>query len=190
MSLGKLLTAGKCLVGGPEATSRYQMNKQMRLPKFVSPRNPFATEGKTEVAPAQSLKPAQDRPAAEGTAVRPARKELSNRAALVARLVVAMQRTGEWLGKANPFSRFPKSARPKKSAIPRFPKPPVQSELHLDKVQVVRNDLSDADLEVVAVVAPVAPNGVKSGLATAGQCETAGSAWGRLTTRIFSSTQM
>lgn len=186
MSLGKLLTAGKSLVGGPDVTSRYQMNKQMRLPKFVSPRNPFATEGKTEVAPAQSLKPAQDSPAAEGPTVRPARRELSKRVALVARLVVAMQRTGEWLGKANPFSRVAKSAGPKKSAIPCFTKLPVQSELCLDKVHVVRNDLSDADLEVVLA----APSGVKPSLATAGQYETAGKAWGRLTTRLFGSTQM
>ena len=40
-----------------------------------------------------------------------------------------------------------KAAKP---AIPRFTKPPVQGELSLDKIKVVRNDLSDADLEVVA----------------------------------------
>jgi len=55
----------------------------------------------------------------------------------------------------------------------------------LDNVQVVRNDLSDADLEVV----PVAPAGVKPDLAAAGQCETAGKTWGRLTARIFGANQ-
>ena len=72
MSLVKLLTAGKSLVGGQDVTSRYKMNKQMRLPKFVSPRNPFATEGKPEVAPAPLLKPAQIMPAAEETKTNPA----------------------------------------------------------------------------------------------------------------------
>jgi hypothetical protein len=42
-----------------------------------------------------------------------------------------------------------------KPAIPRFTKPPVQGELSLDKIKVVRNDLSDADLEVVPAKAPV-----------------------------------
>ena len=35
--------------------------------------------------------------------------------------------------------------KPKRAA-----KPPVQAELELDEVKVVRNDLSDADLEIVA----------------------------------------
>jgi len=42
--------------------------------------------------------------------------------------------------------------------IPRFGKPLVQGELSLDRVKVVRNDLSDTDLEIVRpkpqVVAP------------------------------------
>jgi hypothetical protein len=44
-------------------------------------------------------------------------------------------------------SQKPKPAR---SAIPRFNGVPVQGELSLDNIKVVRNDLSDADLEVVA----------------------------------------
>ena len=39
---------------------------------------------------------------------------------------------------------------PVKSAIPRFDKPVVQGELSLENIKVVRNDLSDADMEVVA----------------------------------------
>ena len=35
-----------------------------------------------------------------------------------------------------------------KSSIPRFAKQPVQGHLSLDTIKVVRNDLSDADLEV------------------------------------------
>jgi hypothetical protein len=44
-------------------------------------------------------------------------------------------------------SQKPKATR---SAIPRFNGVPVQGELSLDNIKVVRNDLSDADLEVVA----------------------------------------
>jgi hypothetical protein len=42
--------------------------------------------------------------------------------------------------------RKPKIEKP---AIPAFEKPAVQGELSLDRVKVMRNDLSDADLEVV-----------------------------------------
>ena len=42
-----------------------------------------------------------------------------------------------------------------KSAIPRFSRQPVQGELSLDNVKVMRNDLSDTDFEFVAK--PAAP---------------------------------
>ena len=184
MSLVKLLSAGKSLVGGQEVQSRYRMNKQMRLPKFISTRNPFANEGTKDAALTQPKISRQSAPQPDSTAAGSTTKE-SKRTALTSRLISATRRSAAWLGKTNPFSRFAESARSKKSTIPCFTKPPIQSELCLDKVQVVRNDLSDADLEVVAVAAPVASQGVKS----AGQCETAGNAWGRLTTRMFGSTQ-
>ena len=49
---------------------------------------------------------------------------------------------GRWTLKANPF----------KSATKPKPEPVVQGELSLDKVKVIRNDLSDSDLELVAAV--------------------------------------
>ena len=42
-----------------------------------------------------------------------------------------------------------RAARPVRPMVPRFGKGPVQVELSLDRLRVVRNDLSDADLEVV-----------------------------------------
>ncbi len=47
---------------------------------------------------------------------------------------------GRWTLKANPFKSSIRPARP----------PGVQGELSLEKVKVVRNDLSDSDLELVA----------------------------------------
>ena len=182
MSLGRLLATGKSLVGGQNSTSPYRLNKQMRLPKFVSPRNPFATELKAEAAPPRPVATEQNPSVPKPPAVRTAREESTKRAALAARFALAIRRSGAWLGRANPFSRFLKLAGPKKSAIPCFTESPVQSELRLDNVQVVRNDLSDADLEIV----PVAPPGVKPDLATTDQCET-GKSWGRLAARIFGS---
>jgi hypothetical protein len=59
-----------------------------------------------------------------------------------------------WLKKINPLlwlgSR--KSAQPK-SAVPRLGKGPVQGELSLDNIKVMRNDLSETDLEAVPMKA-------------------------------------
>lgn len=183
MSLGRLLATGKSLVGGQNSTGRYHLNKQMGLPKFISPRNPFATEVKAAAVPSGPVATEQKPTEPKATAIRAVSVESSKRAAFVVWLGLVIRSSGEWLGKANPFSRFPKSVRPKRTAMPRCTKPPVQSELCLDNVHVVRNDLSDADLEVV----PVAPAGVKPDSATADQCETTGRSWGRLTTRMFGS---
>lgn len=179
MSLVRLLSAGKSLVGGQDMPSRYRMNKQMRLPKFISTRNPFTSEATKDAALTQPETPKQSRPQQTSSAARPSTRE-SQLTALVLRLVLATRRSAAWLGKTNPLSRFVESARPKKSAIPSFTKPPIQSELCLEKVQVVRNDLSDADLEVVSVE----PNRITPDLVSK-QCETTGRAWGRMTTRIF-----
>ncbi len=62
-----------------------------------------------------------------------------------------------------------------KPAIPTFPKPAVQGELSLDRVKVMRNDLSDSDLEVVPAKASVSASGVvataKSTTSEAGSSE-------------------
>ena len=162
-------------MGGQDGTSRYRLNKNMGLPKFVSPRNPFATEIKAEAPPACPVAPEQNQSAPQSPAVRAVADGLSKRASLVARLALATRCAGEWLGKANPLARFANSAAAKKSAIPCFTNTPVQSELSLDKVRVVRNDLNDADLEIV----PVAAVGEKPDLAKADECEPDGKAWGR-----------
>ena len=76
----------------------------------------------------------------------------------------------------------PKAVKP---AIPRFTKPAVQGELSLDRIKVVRNDLSDADLEVVPAKAPsaVASPGPASLLERKdGPAE---SGWGRATATLF-----
>ena len=56
MILGKLLFAGKSVVNGSKTVS-YRENKQVALPKFVSPKNPFApprTPAETASAPAEN----------------------------------------------------------------------------------------------------------------------------------------
>lgn len=172
MKFGKLLAAGKSWAGGP-GSGRYQMREGLQLPKFISPKNPFKPEAAASpapsatvaVAPATIMTP-QPAPVAPQALMTPptslrakmARINWKNRAQQAGRTagrlsVKLAQGTGAGLQRAalfcmdhNPFSAI---GRPKLPGIPRFGKPAVQGELSLDRVKVVRNDLTHADLEVV-----------------------------------------
>jgi hypothetical protein len=160
MSFGKLLAAGKSWVGG-DGIGRYRMQKNIRLPKFISPRNPFKSETTEEVAALPAVTP--ELPVAAVGAVSSA-NGVSRWACLGARL----RRFAMYCLDHNPFSH---SGQTKLPSIPRFGKPGVQGELSLDKVKVVRSDLAHTDLEVVQV-----------GL---GGTQATSPAWRNLTTRVF-----
>jgi hypothetical protein len=84
---------------------------------------------------------------------------------------------GRWTLKANPFKSSSKPAG----------QPVVQGELSLDKVKVVRNDLSDSDLELVAATRRAEQGG--NVFAAAAPATPAGevklSFWKRLRSRWF-----
>jgi hypothetical protein len=65
----------------------------------------------------------------------------------------------------------------------------VQGELSLDKIKVVRNDLSDADLEVVPARRPVVLARGVPGLQAEARGGAAESAWERVTTRVLGAGQ-
>jgi hypothetical protein len=168
MSLGKLLTTGKSLVGLHDSNGRYHLRKGA-LPKFESSKNPFAPKppaGMAEREPqlpkltpaevaAANLKKTQRLPVLgetkapakqEPMAVQPIQPAKREEPVKVAAAVDG------WLKKINPMvwlgSR--KSTAPK-PAIPRFSKgqAPIQGELSLDNIKVMRNDLNETDMEVV-----------------------------------------
>ena len=62
---------------------------------------------------------------------------------------------------------------------------PLQGELSLDKVKVVRNDLADADLEVVPAKSAVRSAGAGPVSQPVARGATADSAWTRFATRVF-----
>jgi len=137
MNLAKLLVAGKSIINGREAIS-YRANKHVYLPKFGMAQNPFKSpdvaepakpEAKTIAAPIKKVGP----PVAAKTQKMPAWPARPARAT-------------SWASKLNPISiwRSPAPAAPSAPC-------PVQSELSLDSVKVVHNDLSDADVEVVPI---------------------------------------
>jgi hypothetical protein len=164
MSLGTLLAAGKSWAGG-EGAGRYRMRQGNRLPKFMAPQNPFKAE-----AEAESL-----RPTAPVTTVREG-TEGTKRAGAVSvggfswlgYAGQRVRRAAAFCREQNPLARL---SRPKLPGIPRFGKRPVQSEFSLEQVQVMRGDLTDADLEIV----PAAKLGKTSGRP----------AWKNLTARLI-----
>jgi hypothetical protein len=122
------------------------MRDHVRLPQFISPKNPFAAEATAEESTSQA-------------ATLEERGAVASAVTLKQRLTALFSWAGEsskraalWCLDHNPFSAI---GRPQLPSIPRFGKQPVQSELSvqgelsLDKVKVVRGDLTHADLEVV-----------------------------------------
>jgi hypothetical protein len=168
MSLGKLLTSGKCLVGLSDNEGRYEMRSKNLLPKFGSAKNPF-TNAKPQALAAEVERrlPTESRAlnSAETEAMKlketkllPAVTEIKTIPAVTTG--VAMKpNIGSWLGKllrkANPMSW--RGDRKSEKTLSQPDKTPIQTELSLEKIKVVRNDLTDADLEVVPVKISVKP---------------------------------
>jgi hypothetical protein len=193
MSLLRLLTAGKSLVGLRKSESRYQLSRQRLLPKFGSRSNPFRmmtretsaeqpenTQQQAVIsAEAKSVQPAEglsisaqvsqeptnfespDAPGdCESRSVGPAEAGSPSQALMASELsalpaapVAVRGGLAEQMARlASKLSeRFLRRRHPStQPAIPRFNKPLVQGELSLDRVKVVRNDLSDTDLEIVS----------------------------------------
>jgi hypothetical protein len=163
MSLVRLLRSGKTLVGLEDTPNSYRVTRQRLLPQFGPARNPFTSKVKSSDGPAQRPSPRDAGAEGDGGT----RRAMPNSSRVAARLMAWRAKLSGWFGTAR--------GKVLKPAIPRFPKPPVQGELSLDRVRVVRNDLSDADLEIVPVREPVTQS--KPALAEG--------RWGRVTNRIF-----
>ncbi len=173
MSLMQLLTNGKTLVDLKNSTSRYHMPGKNYLPKFGSSKNPFTPPAKKEPAPA--VTEPLSRPLVRAARIPAANLKETQR---LPELSAKMKETRRLPFVAARHSAAPENAKPKrweifldwagvmleklsparwsggqksaaKPAIPRFDKPVVQGELSLQNIKVVRNDLNDADVEVV-----------------------------------------
>jgi hypothetical protein len=148
MNFGKLLAVGKGFLGGRNSVA-YRENKRVYLPKFKPAKNPFEP------------KPAEKKAAAEAVPPKPVAPKVAPMVAATPTVapatvktekipVFAVQKplraTASWTERLNPF-RTPPQTAPLPNPLPN----PVQTELSLNAVKVLHNDLSDADVEVVPV---------------------------------------
>jgi hypothetical protein len=171
MSMMQLLSAGKSLVGLNDPGKRYRQSDPRAMPNFGSSKIFQAKAGAkapsgtvTKLDQARSVttgaagagakkndKAIRHRPDAAETPLRSGSltPAFSSRSG-AERSQVEKSRSGHWFSKM--VSWIPRSGDTRKSSrVTRLAPAPVQGELSLEKVKVLCNDLSDADLEVVAV---------------------------------------
>ena len=172
MNLGKLLAAGKSIIGGRGDVS-YHISNRGYLPKFISPKNPFAPAVETEAAPPAEATPVKKGIASDGTKT----QKLPALPKAGPRIPKAGPGKRGWVGKWNPLSLW-RGWRP---AAPPKPQRSMQAELSLDRVKVVHNDLTDADVEVV----PIKSRTVSEPEAPILPPAQAGDSWSRLSAKIF-----
>jgi hypothetical protein len=204
MSLLRLLTTSKSLVDLRDAENPYRLSSQRLLPHFGPTRNPFTSRPKMDLTPTEARSPQVPggtspfvaktgslAPRREPAAVPQKRAEHRAVSAKFDARILALALWRKlagllrwWMVKLGGL--FARSDRkPAKSAIPRFPKPAVQGELSLERIKVMRNDLSDADLELVPARMPAAPATSAPNLPAVEKAEVTRSVWGRVTTRFM-----
>ena len=154
MNLGKLLGAGKSFISGGKPAA-YRTSKRVYLPQFVSPKNPFTTAAAATTATQAELpKPTDKAPVAlmKKTTTLP---WLKTRKLPVVAAQARPTRATTWASKLTPVSLFRTASPTSDKAVAA-----VQTELSLEKVKVVHNDLTDADVEIVPMKSRPAPEPV------------------------------
>lgn len=160
MSLLRLLTAGKSLIGLKNPARRYMLSQPGALPKFNSKRNPFRATIRLESATSPQGEAVASTGPTRATASTCIALSAEERTALPPASAQAGAPQGTVPDQLNGAGdRKPRLGsifswiRPKATATPpvaRAAKSMVQCELSLDTVRVVRNDLSDSDIEIVS----------------------------------------
>jgi len=181
MSLMQLLAVGRSIRTISDEPSRYKMRQPHPLPKFgraarSETKMPDAVEAQSRPAVEEQRAPvSQPEPQGKKNEMNALHTEppAQPRAASETVLTSAFP-LGRWTRlRKNPFG-----SRPHRQSVT----PPVQGELRLDLVTPVRNDLSDADLELVEAPEPVAAQESAAGPSID---ESHRFLWSRLTARIF-----
>lgn len=176
MSLMQLLSVGHSFVGIKDEPSRYKLAENW-LPRFGAVES-TAPPPPRSVAPAVA---APDQRPFSPPSPRPAAILLNGVAPRLPMDSPPQTASAPTPGRAE----SPVSWRPLGSRAGKRSRPPLKHpELSLDGVKVVRNDLSDADLEILSVAGTAAPDPKpQSARARASQPRRRG--WGQLAARLF-----
>ncbi len=155
MNLGKLMATGKSIMTGREGAP-YRANKQIYLPKFGSAKNPFKTDTAEPVVQPAPMSAETDKPVATPMpgptrAIAPvsALAAVALKAPAVA--AVSEKKNTNWADKFNPALIFRRELSKNNAKSSDKAKTATQTELSLDSVKVLHNDLSDVDVEVVPI---------------------------------------
>ena len=212
MSLMHLLNSGKSLMKVNDSVTRYRMNKQYLLPKFGSLKNPFVDAAKSDSDQPAERSDSQTQPPASVSAKkisgpnepgRPAssQKPISKnsfgegsragdpnlRGATAHRLSpirIWKPLLEKCAQKLRPIGRWPERKPLSKFAAKKVQKPPIQGELAWNKIKVVRNDLSDADVEIDPLKSSSKPGAVPVSLSKE-KTRPLETVWDRVTAGIF-----
>jgi hypothetical protein len=167
MSFGKFLAAGKSFVNGRGMVA-YRENKRAYLPKFGPAKNPFAPATEAELP-----KPPVESPVAR---VKQVAAPVWAKTQKMPAISATPKPLTVWTSRRNPISMWLYSQPAAQNVLP-----VVQSELSLDSVKVVHNDLSDAEVEVVPIKSRPAREAAKPVSAPAG----GENSWSRLSAKFF-----
>lgn len=201
MSLLRLLTAGKCLVGLQKTEVRYHLPGQEALPKFGSKKNPFRATALPE--PTEPLRERESQ-AQENPLVT---DDSAGKHETPSGIAAAGNIRGEIVpaddGKKKPHGNEGKPSEPAArppSGVKAFllwgrakkakrtnpgGKSLVQGELSLEKVKVVRNDLSECDLEIVRRASQPKAQPAELKTETEAKATAADAGWGAAAGRLF-----
>ena len=150
----QLLVMGRSVKESRDAPHRYRLCEQNFPPKFNSAKKQREVEATnlpivcvSEAAtPLKKCEPEHERPVSKPGNV-PVNQPKRRKGLRFAWLKEVAQQGARFLSKS--ALKFTQHSSRAPAAI--FSRPPLQEELSLDAVRVIRNDLSDADLEVVPV---------------------------------------
>lgn len=159
----ELLTVGNSLRETKDHPHRYKLTERNLLPKFGAKQGAPAPQMTVEEQTKKNMKTEM----AEVAPPAPARSSVSGALGFP---------PGRWTFQRNPFAT---------RAVTVAVRPAVQSELSLDAVKVVRNDLSDADLELV----PLLKRAASSAPLVVSKPHAITRMWERLTARLFGAGQ-
>jgi hypothetical protein len=197
MKLMKLLAVGQSVKEGKIVFGKYKLAQQGLLPKFASTTRPFAAEATVEpiiekpvqTRAAEVLAPKQE-PLKEATPVKIATEFKADETQKIPIGTVLKRvespaspktETGFFKRVAEKFSVLKPGftrARRNKNTNARL----VQTEWSLEKIKVARNDLSDADLEIVS------KKKEQKSVAVADPVRKPAREWIKKTTRLFRTT--